>query len=163
MARLEAVDGDWLELTPIGFEFEKGDPSNWLRLELFYEFGDARRRPTIDSAFTMSETRSLVSWLRRASEGELAIGSLFMGIEPNLQITLNAYQGRGVELAVEFEQEWAPRPHVPQPLAAVFTRNRLRRFADDLELQLQHLSDGNLHKLVRPEVWRRGSSHRPLR
>ena len=153
MARLETTDGGWLELTPVGFQFAKGDPYNWLNIEFLCDFGDRRRRPTIDPAFTISELRSLVSWIRRVLDGTLEVRNHFMGIEPNFQLRLLAYRPRSVELEIWLEQEWHLRPAgLTEPVVAAVTRHRLKIFADELQSNVHDFSEGRRAILSRRQV-----------
>ena len=137
MARLEIVDGGWLELRPIGLQFAKGDPDGWLYVELACELEDGSREPTIEAAFTQPEFTSLISWLGAVARREVQPGDHWGALEPCLAATLLRNYELSVELELALSHEWRLLPDGSAERARItVTRERLQDFSGALRAEL---------------------------
>ena len=146
MARLETIDGGWLELTPTAYQFETDRAEdthdrNWLWVEFAAELGpqlQVKRRA--DPAFLTWELVHLVEACRSIIPSELPTRVLD-GLEPNLVIDVLDLGDEEYTLAVGAALSFAPHRREPfdQPFEARFqVRKRdLSAFVDQLEGELR--------------------------
>jgi hypothetical protein len=145
MARLDTPDGGWLELTPVGYQFDDDDDEdpydrNWLQVAFAADLGlHLRVKRRTEPAFLTWELASFVGACRAPRPSELPVRVLD-GLEPNLAIDLLDFRDGEWTLSVDVALSFAPYLREPfdDPFNArlVIGEASLKAFIDELEREL---------------------------
>jgi hypothetical protein len=143
--RLEAANGNSLELSIVGYEFPAIDDdewdSNWLEIKVSAS-SDRGSWTTIAPCLLTTEVATLADWLEALARQETEVRE-FDFIEPSVSFEL-VDNSDAVRLRAWFELEfrprWAPWKKVPERDLCVdltVTRDDLRAAAESLRTQLR--------------------------
>ena len=141
---MDTTDGGWLELTPVGYQFDDDhdeDPHdrNWVQVAFAADLGlQLRVNRRTAPAFLTWELASLVEECR--SPGRVLPARVLDGLEPNLAIDLLDFSQGEWTLSVGVALSFAPYLREPfdEPFnARLFVGEAsLRSFIDELEREL---------------------------
>jgi len=145
VARLKARDGQWFSLTPVGYEFERGDWDDWLLVRLDAVLGGLTWS-AVAPAFTVSDLMGLADWMEHAADPSHE-SERFWCLEPCFFAERPGFEAGRPRLLITLSHEYGPPGVPPSPGAEgpqfliTIGLRRLLEFVSELRRELDQFPE----------------------